>query len=158
MSGGEPKSGPRIRLDRVRIDQELSFRDAASALGRKHDPRGERLRNLVQTRERQTGKPIAIRLAGESEPKLRITLSALYRAFPEMRPARIDYLAASLKELLSEVDAHTESVVLKVLEKQRVLARLDRLERRTAAAESFLKNLAENEVEQARTTRNRPTG
>lgn len=148
----------RVRLDRVRIDQELSFSEAAAALGRKRDPRGERLRNLVLNREKQTGKPIAIRLGGEIEPKLRVTLSALYRAFPECRPARVDYLAASLKELLERVDDHTESLVLRILDEKKLEARITRLEKRADAAAAYLKTIAENDVEQPRTTSKRPTG
>jgi hypothetical protein len=148
----------RVRLDRVRIDQELSFREAALVLGRKHDPRGERLRNLVTNREKQTGKQIAIRLAGETEPKLRITLSALYRAFPECRPVRVESLASSLRELLDRVDQHTEGVVLKILEEKQLEKRLAKLEKRADAAEAFLRTIAENDVELGRTTRKRPTG
>ncbi len=94
-----------------RLDQELSFREAALALGRRRDSRGRRLRNMVLAREAQTGKPIALRLGGTVEPKLRVTIGALYRAFPEMRPARVDELAAIVRPFVERADERTRVLV-----------------------------------------------
>lgn len=155
MSGADDrKSGTRIRLDRVRIDQELTFAEAAAELGRKRDPDGRKLRNLVQQREQKRRQRITV---GEGR-EVKVTMSALYRAFPELRPARIDYLAASLRELLVEVDARVESVVHKVLTDERVIARIVQLEKRANAAEGYLRTLAEIERNSSKPARNRPTG
>lgn len=95
----------------VRLDEELSFREAALALGRRRDSRGRRLRNMVIARERQSGKLIALRLGGEVEPKLRVTLGALYRAFPELRPARVDELASIVRPFVERADERTRFLV-----------------------------------------------
>lgn len=125
---------------RPRLEQELSFREAAQALEREHDPRGRRLRNMVVARERQTGRQIAIRLAGEKEPKLRITLGALYRAFPELRPARVDDLMAMARHLQERGEARTKTVVLEVLA-ETMEPRLLRLEKAAGITERALQEL-----------------
>lgn len=153
----------RVRLDRIRIEQELTFKEAAEALGRKRDPEGRKLRNLVQNREKQTGRQIAIPMGGEGR-EAKITLSALYRAFPEMRPVRVDYLAAGLRELLERVDEHTELVVQRVIEKiveprvELVEKKVKLLEKQMGAAQAFLRSLAENQLDSTEHDRKRPTG
>lgn len=127
-------------MSRPHLEEELSFREAALELGRKRDPRGRRLRAMVLARERQTGRPIAIRLSGPKEPKLRITLGALYRAFPELRPARVDDLVAMARQLSERGDARTKTLVQEVLA-QSVEPRLVKLEKRTAIHEEYLRKL-----------------
>lgn len=107
----------------ARIDRELTFREAAAALGRKDDPTGRKLRELVLARERQTGKRIAIRLAGPKRPKLRVTLGALYRAFPEARASRTDALARDLRRYVDELDARVRQIVRDELDRRKKLVR-----------------------------------
>ena len=125
---------------RPRLEQELSFREAAQALERTNDPRGRRLRNMVLARERQTGKQIAIRLAGEKEPKLRVTLGALYRAFPELRPARVDDLMSMARQLAERGEQRTRSVVREVLAES-LEPRVEKLEKAAGITERALQEL-----------------
>jgi hypothetical protein len=99
------------RHRRYSLDQELSFSRAARALERTDDPKGRRLRNLVMAREAKLKTPIAIRLAGDQAPKLRITLGAIYRFLPELRRARTDALADLLRQALLESEARTAQKV-----------------------------------------------
>ena len=128
----------------ARIDRELTFREAAAALGRKDDPTGRKLRELVLARERQTGKRIAIRLAGPKRPKLRVTLGALYRAFPEARSAHVDDLALALRELGERFDDRTRLLVREILDRD-VDPRIEKLEKRAALTERYLAAIHELE-------------
>lgn len=120
---------------RVQLDQELTFREAALALGRKRDPHGRKLRNMVLAREAQLAKWIAVRLQGQTEPKLRVTLAALYRHFPELRATRVDGVAQMLRPLVARmqenlaelVDARARDLVLEIL-REEIEPRLIRLE------------------------------
>ncbi len=120
------------RHRRYSLDQELSFSRAAHVLERPDDPKGRRLRNLVMARERQLGTTIAIRLAGDQAPKLRVTLGAIYRFLPELRRPRTEALAELLRQALLESEARTAQKVsdhvLKKLE-----PRIQTLEKRAAA-------------------------
>lgn len=123
------------RHHRYSLDQELSFSRAAHVLERTDDPKGRRLRNLVMAREQKLGTPIAIRLAGDQAPKLRITLGAIYRFLPELRRARTDALADLLRQALLESEVRTAQKVsdhvLKKLE-----PRIQTLEKDAARARS----------------------
>jgi len=128
--------GPRPRavvpkgeaLKRDGFEQELTFREAAQKLNRRRDSRGRALRAMVLAREKQTGKKIAIRLGGAVEPKMRITIGALYRAFPELMPARVDDIARLVRPMLDRERARTLSVVQQEI-REKVDPRLDRLEK-----------------------------
>jgi hypothetical protein len=125
---------------RGHLDEELSFSQAAAELGRHRDPKGRKLRNMVVARERQTGKPIAIRLAGAKEPKLRISIGALYRAFPELAPAKIDDIARLMKPMLERSEARTRDVVREEIEKD-VLPRIEYLEEESGIVRRCLEDL-----------------
>lgn len=118
-------------MRRPHLEEELSFREAAQELGRKRDPRGRRLRAMVLAKERRTGREIAIRLQGASQPKLRVTLGAIYRAFPELRPARVDDLVSLARQIAERGDARTRSLVEQILAAD-VEPRLVKVEKLTA--------------------------
>jgi hypothetical protein len=120
------------RHRRYSLDQELSFSRAARALERTDDPKGRRLRNLVMAREAKLKTPIAIRLAGDQAPKLRITLGAIYRFLPELRRARTDVLADLIRQALAESEVRTaQKVRTEVL--QKLEPRIESLEKRATA-------------------------
>jgi len=123
-----------------RLDEELSFSAAARELQRHRDPKGRKLRNMVVARERQTGKQIAIRLAGQKEPKLRITIGALYRAFPELAPAKIDDIARLMKPMLERAEARTRVVVREEIARD-VLPRIVYLEEESGIVRRCLEEL-----------------
>jgi hypothetical protein len=120
------------RHRRYSLDQELSFSRAARALERTDDPKGRRLRNLVMAREAKLKTPIAIRLAGDQAPKLRITLGAIYRYLPELRRPRTEALAELLRQALTESEVRTfQKVRNEVL--QKLEPRIESLEKRASA-------------------------
>lgn len=124
----------RVRPRLPQLDQGLSYREAARALGHeKADPSGRKLRAIVQARERQTGTPIAIRLNGALRPKSRVTLGALYTHFPELRTARDDRLARSFKPLLEGTQQRIRQMVAEEIR--------DRIEPRLIAIEQALQHL-----------------
>lgn len=123
------------RHRRYSLDQELSFSRAARALERKDDPKGRRLRNLVMARERQLGIPIAIRLAGDQAPKLRVTLGAIYRHLPELRRARTDALADLLRQALLESEARTAEKIRREVVSP-LVSRIESLEKHATRARS----------------------
>jgi hypothetical protein len=119
-----------------KIEPELTFRAAAERLGRTSDPDGRKLRAMVLAREKATGKRIAVRLAGPKRPRLRVALGALYRAFPELRSARVDDLAELIRPMVERMDARqderTKKVVYGILERDLEL-RLRKLEKHAAS-------------------------
>jgi hypothetical protein len=126
------------------LDQELSFSQAAAELQREKDPIGRKLRNLVMARERETGKRIAIRLSSGKEPKLRITIGAIYRHLPELRPARVDDLARLVRPMLERQeerhDARTRILIREENERD-VFPRLEIVEKKATAIENCLREL-----------------
>lgn len=123
------------------FDQELSFHQAARKLNRRGDSRGRGLRAMVLAREKQTGKQIAIRLNGQKQPKLRITVGALYRAFPELLPARIDDIHRLMRPMLDRAAEQTRLVVQEEI-KATVDPRLKRLEKNDRIIRAALAELA----------------
>jgi hypothetical protein len=122
------------------LDQELSFSQAAAELQRQNDPLGRKLRNLVMARERQTGQRIAIRLSEGREPKLRVTIGAIYRALPELRPARVDDLARLVKPMLDRQEVRTRALIREEID-QTVTPRLEMVEKKATAIEKCLRTL-----------------
>jgi hypothetical protein len=133
------------------LDQEMSFSRAAQELQRQDDPIGRKLRNLVMARERQTGKKIAIRLSEGVEPKLRVTIGAIYRALPELRPARVDDLARLVKPMLERQEARTRVLVQEEIDKS-VMPRLGKVEKKAASIERCLKELKDLELQELAAT------
>lgn len=127
-----------------RLEQELTFREAASLLERVNDPDGRKLKLLVLAREKQTGRRIAIRLGGEKAPKLRVTLSAIRRAFPDLRAAHEDGLALSLRHVADHLreqgDARTKKLIQAELDAD-LRPRVGKLEKRTGIMERCLSEL-----------------
>jgi len=124
----------------VRLDEELTFREAARALRRQRDPRGRRLRGMVLARERERRQRIAIRIGGRERQHLRITLGALYRAFPELRPARVDDLAELARAFQERSETRTRFLVREEIASD-VGPRVSKLEKRTALTEKYIKDL-----------------
>lgn len=140
------------------LDQELSFSRAAAELQREDDPIGRKLRNLVIARERETGTRIAIRLSNGKEPKLRVTIGALYRHLPELRPARVDDLARLVRPMLERQEerltARTEIQIQEKVDRD-VLPRVEKAEKRLAILEKCIRGLDDLEREElSRTVRN----
>jgi hypothetical protein len=123
-------------VSRVRLDDVLSFREAAIELQSRNDPRGRRLRNMVLARERQTGKAIAIRLSGEVKPQLRVSLGALFRAFPELAPAKIDDIARLMRPMVERMAARTKDVVREEI-KAGIEPRIEYLEKHAEAVDEY---------------------
>jgi hypothetical protein len=98
-------------MPRARLETEMTFKEAARRLGRERDSEGRGLRRLVLVREKQIGRPIAVRLAGAKRPKLRVTLAALWRAFPEFRETRHDALARELRGYVGQLDVRVRGLV-----------------------------------------------
>jgi len=127
------------------LDQEMSFSRAAQELQRQDDPIGRKLRNLVIKREGEIGKRIAIRLSEGREPKLRVTIGAIYRHLPELRPAQIGDLTRLMKPMLERAEARTRAVVQEEL-KRDVLPRVEKVEKKAAAIEKCLRTLKDIEL------------
>lgn len=143
---------------RGRLDAELSFSEAAAELGRHRDPKGRKLRNMVVARELQTGRKIAIRLGGQKEPKLRITIGAIYRAFPELAPAKIDDIARLMKPMLDRSEARTRDVVREEIDRD-VLPRIVYLEKQGEILDRAITDLRSlNKQELTGTAQRRPSG
>lgn len=133
------------------LDQELTFSRAAAELQRQDDPIGRKLRNLVMSRERETGKRIALRMSNGPEPKLRITIGQIYRHLPELRPARVDDLARLVKPMLDRQEARTRTLVREEIA-ETVTPRMERMEKKAASIEKCLRELkALEEQELSRT-------
>ena len=82
----------------------LSFRAAAEALNQP-DRTGRALKALVLKREQETGAPIAHRLGGQKQPKMRVTLASLYLIFPDLKPARApDEITKSIRSYVTAID------------------------------------------------------
>jgi hypothetical protein len=127
-----------------KLEQELTWREASALLGRANDPDGRKLKLLVLAREKQSGRQIAIRLGGEKAPKLRVTLSAIRRAFPDLRAAHADGLATSIRFLAAELDqrhdARTKELIQAELDSD-LRPRVGKLEKRTGIMERCIKDL-----------------
>jgi hypothetical protein len=141
------------------LEQELTWAEAAALLERVNDAAGRKLKAMVLAREKQTRKPIAIRLAGNRRPKLRVTLSAIRRSFPEMRAAHEDGLALSLRHVATQLrehhDARTKKLIQDELEGD-LGPRVRKLEKRLGLAERYLADL--HALEKKESTRNGRTG
>src|SRR5688572_254654 len=84
----------------MRLDEPLTFPQAAKELKWRGRRAGERLRRLVSQRERELGgKRIAIR--DRRGRHVKVTLGALARFFPELRPSRTDVVAESIRPFLT---------------------------------------------------------
>lgn len=97
---------------------------------------------MVLAREQQTGRLIAIRLSGPKEPKLRVTLSSIYRHFPELRPARVDDLVTMARQLSERAEARTKTVVHEIIAES-IEPRLATLEKASSITERALRELSE---------------
>ncbi len=114
--------------------EPLSFRAAAEALKQK-DTTGRALKAIVLQREKELSLQIATRLAGKKQPKMRVTLSAIYQHCPEFKPLRTSedltksvraYIAA-IEDRISEVTADKvqELVMPHFREDRRRLSKLE---------------------------------
>lgn len=87
----------------------ISFRAAAEAL-QHPDRSGRALKAMVLKREAESGDQIARRLAGKKQPKMRVTLTALYFHFPEFKPPRTG------TEVLKSARAYVEAIDARISE------------------------------------------
>lgn len=82
----------------------LTFRRAAEALGQE-DASGRALKAMVLAREAQIGKPIASRMAGKKQPKMKVTLSAIYEHLPELREHKTgEQMMRQIRGYVSAID------------------------------------------------------
>jgi hypothetical protein len=99
----------------MRLEEPLTFPKAAQEIGWAPDPKGgfklggRRLLRLALRREKELGRPFIIRDSG-GRP-VRITLGALTRFLPELRPSRVDSLAASIRPVLAELERRAQAIV-----------------------------------------------
>lgn len=104
----------------------LTWNQAAKALGWTGKAAGRRLKRAVLARERQTGKRIATRLGSERRPDYRVTIGAIRRHLPELRPSKVDDLRERFGEYLASIDTRmSDSIAHHVAEY--VEPRLDEL-------------------------------
>lgn len=117
----------------MKLDQPLTFPQAAREIRWAPDAdgryryAGRRLLRLVLRREREIGRRIAIR--DRAGRPIQVTLGAITRYMPELRPSRIDTLAATLRPLLIEVERRAREIVDDRIE-ERVEPELQKLHNR----------------------------
>jgi hypothetical protein len=81
----------------------LTWREAADELGwGSTSAAGRKLRHAVRAREAQLGRAIATTIGRGPKPQQRITLAALVRDMPELRPAPIP--KAALRTVVEGLD------------------------------------------------------
>lgn len=104
MHGVEPDGGGRLSTaDR----KPLSFREAAGHLGIGTDRAAAlRLERIILGREREIGRRIALRGRGKHKPRRRVTLAAISRHLPELRPSPFEKQRAEFRLHLLEIDEH----------------------------------------------------
>jgi hypothetical protein len=99
----------------MRLEEPLTFPRAAREIGWEPNEKGSyeavgrRLLRLALRREREVGRPFIIRDSGGRAS--RITLGALTRFLPELRPSKVDSLAASIRPVLVELERRARAIV-----------------------------------------------
>ncbi len=99
----------------MRLDEPLTFPEAAKVIGWTPDARGKyrsagrRLKLLAMKREEEQGERFIIRDAGDRPVK--VTLGSLGRYLPECMPSRLDALAESIKPMVEQVSARAREIV-----------------------------------------------
>jgi hypothetical protein len=97
-----------------RLDEPLTFPVAAREIewradrGGGHKAAGRRLLRLVLKREQEIGRVFALR--DRAGRPYKVTLGALTRYLPELRPSRVDTLAASVRPLVLEMDRRAHQI------------------------------------------------
>jgi hypothetical protein len=86
------------------VREPLTWDKAASHLGWTGKGRARRLKRLVLSREKSTGKRIATRIGTRTRPAYKLSLSALRRHLPELFRSKVEDLADNLKSYLAEID------------------------------------------------------
>jgi len=117
-----------------RMDEPLTFPRAAKEIGWTGRWCGERLRRLVRRREREIGKRFAVRDDGGRLSK--VTVGALTRYLPELRPSRVDALAATLRPYVQAVDQRTAEAIDQRVGRQ-VIPRIEKIEGRVTKLEKW---------------------
>lgn len=118
----------------ARLDEPLTFPRAAKAIGWTGKWSGKRLLRFVRRREREIGKKFGVR--DEAGRLTKVSVGALHRHCPELRPSRVDALAASLRPLVQEVDRRTEQLVESGIAR-RVSPRFQKIEHRVTKLEQW---------------------
>lgn len=114
----------------MKLDEPLTFVEAAKAIhweadrNGSHKPAARRLLRLALRREREMGRRFIVR--DSAGRPFRVTLGALTRYMPELRPSRVDTLAATIRPLLVEIEARAQEIVTATLD-ERVEPELQRL-------------------------------
>lgn len=98
---------------RPQLDEPLGWAEAAAAIGWKHDPKGRKLKAMVLDRERETNTLIAIRgkHAKRGAPKLKVTVGALVRAFPELQQSQVQQIGNALRPYVEAHETHIRDIV-----------------------------------------------
>ena len=98
----------------ARLDQPITFLRAVREIGWSADrngslkPAARRLLRLVLLKEQQIGKEFAVR--DRSGRPWQVTLGALTRYLPELRPSHIDTMGASLRALQLQFEGRMEEI------------------------------------------------
>lgn len=105
----------------------LTWREAAEELGWGNtSAAGRKLRHAVRAREAQLGRAIATTIGRGPKPQQRITLAALVREMPELRPAPI--AKAAVQRVVEALDDRiAETIQRQVGPQIRELFERDRL-------------------------------
>lgn len=125
----------------MRLDEPITFKQAAKAIGWKRGgvhASARRLRRLAMRREREKGLRFVLR-DQRGRPWL-ITLGAITRHLPELRPSRVDTLAESLRPVLEQVERRAREIVAEKIEKH-VEPELQRLHDRDEQIASEVANI-----------------
>lgn len=127
----------------------MSFRKAAAALGMGDSVASEnRLRRLVLAREKTTGQTIATRGQGKQRPIRGVSLRAIYRHLPELRPepkTPTSTLVGQFRKYLEEIDEKLRVVAREEADaaiQETVTPQLDELREQDQATLEMLNELA----------------
>jgi hypothetical protein len=114
----------------VRLDEPQTFPSVARAVGWTDKWAGRRLLRLCLRREKELGKKFIVRDSRGAADK--VTLGAVSKYLPELRPSRVEALSDNLRTVAEELARRQRSLASEELAKRLapLLARLAELERR----------------------------
>jgi hypothetical protein len=130
----------------MELQEPLTFPQAARKIGWRpddlgsYDAAGRRLRRLVVKREAEMAREFALR--DTSGRAVKVTLGALTRYMPELRPSRVEALAASVRPLLAAFEQRAEEIVTRRLQEE-VEPELQKLHDRGEEIASQVANMAD---------------
>lgn len=136
-------------MSNVRLDEPMSFPDAAYSVGWRRgskDAAGRRLLRRCLKRESELGRQFVVR--DRRGRPIRVTIGDLHRYLPECRPSRVEELAASIRPYVAAMDARTLEVVRDEIQSS-VEPRLVDLDSRLTLVEKW-KALTEDYIQNVR--------